>query len=133
VARLSSEPLEVKDWKEVRGKGVWGKLQTSNFKLQIPNEETIARLGSLRWLEESGVGLEEGKPFIQEWSEQGATIVGLAVEKSLRALFAVKDTVKTGASAVIERLHRQGLKTYLVTGDNARSAGSIARQAGIRS
>jgi Cu+-exporting ATPase len=82
-------------------------------------------------LEESGVGLEEGKAFIEEWSAQGATIVGLAIEESLCALFAVKDTVKTGASTVIQQLHRQGLKTYLVTGDNSRSAGSIARQAGI--
>jgi Cu+-exporting ATPase len=90
-----------------------------------------ARLGSLRWLEESGVDLAAGEKFITEWSQQGATIVGLAVEQSLDGLFAVKDTVKTGAHAVIEQLHRQNLKTFLVTGDNALTAAGIARQAGI--
>ena len=131
VARLSSHPAEVKDWEEVRGKGVVGKLQTSNSKFQNSEEEQLTRLGSLRWLAESGVSLESGRAFIDEWSAQGATIVGLAVGKSLSGLFAVKDTVKAGASAVVERLHRQGLKTYLVTGDNLRSALGIARQAGI--
>jgi Cu+-exporting ATPase len=90
-----------------------------------------ARLGSLRWLKESGVDLAAGEKFIAEWSQQGATIVGLAVEQSLGGLFAVKDTVKPGAHAVVEQLHRQNLKTFLVTGDNALTAASIARQAGI--
>ena len=91
----------------------------------------MARLGSLRWLKESGVDLAAGEKFIAEWSQQGATIVGLAVEQSLGSLFAVKDTVKPGAHTVIEQLHRQNLKTFLVTGDNSLTAASIARQAGI--
>jgi Cu+-exporting ATPase len=91
-----------------------------------------ARLGSIRWLEESGVDLAPGKEFIAESASQGATIVGLAVENSLRGLFAVKDDVKPGARAVVQELERQGLRIYLVTGDNALTAKSIAEQAGIR-
>ena len=90
-----------------------------------------ARLGSLRWLKESGVDLAAGGNFIAEWSQQGATIVGLAVEQSLGGLFAVKDTVKPGARAVVEQLRRQNLKLFLATGDNGLTAASIARQAGI--
>ena len=56
------------------------------------------RLGSLRWLTESGVDVAAGKAFIADWSAQGATLVGLAVEQSLHAVFAVKDTVKPGAA-----------------------------------
>jgi P-type Cu+ transporter len=77
------------------------------------------------------VDLAPGKAFIADWSSQGATVVGLAVENSLRALFAVKDTLKPGAREVIQHLERQGLKVYLVTGDNALTAGHIANQAGI--
>jgi Cu+-exporting ATPase len=46
-------------------------------------------------------------------------------------LFAIRDMLKPGARETVEQLHRQGLKTWLVTGDNALTAASIARQAGI--
>jgi Cu+-exporting ATPase len=93
--------------------------------------EPTARLGSLRWLKESGVDLAAGEKFISEWSGQGATIVGLASDKTLLGLFAVRDAVKANAAKVVEQLQRQGLKTFLVTGDNSLTAMSIAKQAGI--
>ncbi len=129
IARLAEEEIELAGWEELRGAGVQGKVQSPKSKTQSQGE--VARLGSLRWLRESGVELAEGQGFIEEWSAQGATIVGLAVEKSLRGLFAVSDGIKPGARAVVEQLERQGLKIYLVTGDNALTAASIAKQAGI--
>ena len=127
IAKLSAENVDLKDWQEIRGCGVEANIQPSTLNPQ----PSTARLGSLRWLRESGVDLAAGEKFIAEWSQQGATIVGLAVEQSLVGLFAVKDTVKPGAHAVVEQLHRQNLKPFLVTGDNALTAASIARQAGI--
>jgi Cu+-exporting ATPase len=85
----------------------------------------------LRWLKESGVDLAAGEKFIAEWSHQGATIVGLASDQTLLGLFAVRDTVKPNAAKVINRLQRQGLKIFLVTGDNALTAAGIAKQVGI--
>jgi Cu+-exporting ATPase len=122
IAKLSTEKVDLNDWREIHGAGVEANIKHPMGK---------ARLGSLRWLKESGVDLAEGEKFIAEWSQQGATIVGLAIEQSLASLFAVKDTVKPGAHAVVEQLRRQNLKTFLVTGDNALTAASIARQAGI--
>jgi Cu+-exporting ATPase len=120
VAKISDEQIELADWKEIRGRGVEAKIQPS-----------IVRLGSLRWLKESGVALAAGEKFIAEWSRQGATIVGLSSDKTLLGLFAVRDTVKSNAAKVIGQLQRQGLKTYLVTGDNSLTAASIAKQVGI--
>jgi Cu+-exporting ATPase len=90
-----------------------------------------ARLGSLGWLRDSGVDLAAGEKFIAEWSQQGATIVGLASDQMLLGLFAVRDALKPNAANVIEQLQQQGLKTYLLTGDNALTAASIAKQVGI--
>jgi Cu+-exporting ATPase len=112
----------VTNWREIRGAGVEANIEHPMGKV---------RLGSLRWLMEMGVDLAAGEIFIAEWSQKGTTIVGLAMEQSLSGLFAVKDTVKPGAHAVVEQLRRQNLKTFLVTGDNALTAASIARQAGI--
>jgi Cu+-exporting ATPase len=125
IAKNASEEIQISDWQEIRGAGVQAKAKMEN------GEWRMARLGSLRWLKESGANLAVGEKFIAEWSQQGATIVGLAVGQSLGGLFAVKDTVKPGAHAVVEQLHRQNLKTFLVTGDNALTAVGIAWQAGI--
>ncbi len=85
----------------------------------------------MRWLTEAGVETRPAAAFVQKWSAEGATIIGLAVDAELRALFAIQDTLKPAASKVVEQLQRQGLKTFMVTGDNALTAAGIARQTGI--
>jgi Cu+-exporting ATPase len=134
IAKLESEggapqQPELSDWREIRGAGVEGKIKLSTLNLQPST--SLARLGSLRWLKETGVDFAAGEKFIAEWSGQGATIVGLAVDQSLAGLFAIKDTVKPGARDVVEKLRRQNLKTFLLTGDNALTATSIAAQLNI--
>ena len=124
IAKISSERIAISDWKEISGCGV-------EAKSAIGNRQSAIRLGSLRWLHESGVDLAAGKKFIAEWAGQGSTIVGLAVEENLIGLFAVRDTLKTGAAQVIGRLQAQGLTVFLLTGDNALTATAIARQTGI--
>ena len=124
IAKASKETVAVSDWKEIRGCGV-------EAKSAIGNRQSAIQLGSLRWLKESGVDLAAGEKFITEWSQQGATIVGLASDKTLLGLFAVRDAVKANAKRVIEQLQQQGLRIYLLTGDNALTAASIARQVGI--
>jgi Cu+-exporting ATPase len=132
VARLSANRPALVDWQEIRGAGVQANVEP-NHESRVTNHVSpvTARLGSVRWLEESGVDLGPGQAFIEEWASQGATVVGLAVEKSLRGLFAVKDALKPGARNVVQQLERQGLSIFLVTGDNALTARSIARQTGI--
>jgi Cu+-exporting ATPase len=132
VAKLSAETIQLAQWEEVRGAGVKAEVRRANGEVQGPGwAPEVARLGSLRWLGESGVDLAPGRDFIQEWSAQGATIVGVAADRALLGLFAIRDLLKPGTREIVEQLRRDGLKTWLVTGDNALTAASIARQAGI--
>jgi Cu+-exporting ATPase len=128
VARLSSPEIDIAEWQEVHGAGIEAKLRPLNTGGPEP---TFCRLGSLRWLKESGAGLESGEEFIKTWSGQGASVIGLSVGTALRGLFAIKDTVKAGAHSVVQQLQHQGLKTYLLTGDTTLTAQQIAVQAGI--
>jgi Cu+-exporting ATPase len=116
---------ELTEWQELRGSGVQAKWRGGTA------GAVILRLGSLAWLREFGVDAKAGEAFINEWSGQGATIVGLAADGKLLGLLAVKDALKKGAAGVVAQLQRQGLKTYLLTGDNPLTAASVARQCGI--
>jgi len=113
------------DWQEVRGAGVQGRTPTADGQWQT------VRLGAVRWLGDSGVDLARGEGFIGEWTARGATVVGLAIEDVLVGLFAVRDALKPGAAEVVRQLQRRGLRVHLLTGDNARTAASVAEQVGI--
>lgn len=128
VAATHEGDLPLTDILETRGSGVEGR-----GKLPGGNEPILLRLGSLRWLGEQGVSLEASTSFSEHPAAPGATIIGLATDKKLAALFALKDTLKPGAPGVVQSLAAQHLKVLLVTGDHARTAEVIARQAGISS
>jgi Cu+-exporting ATPase len=120
VAKLASEPIAFQDWREIAGAGVQATLPPS-----------VARLGSLAWLRQCGVGLPDPSEFVEKWSAQGATILGLALDGNLRALIALQDTVKPNAGRVVRQLEKSGLKVFMVTGDNPQAAAAMAAQAGI--
>jgi Cu+-exporting ATPase len=124
VAQMSAEEFDLTAWKEVRGAGVEAKWRK-------PEGNPIVRLGSLKWLRELDVDLSAGQDFVAAWSAPGATILGLAQDRSLLGLFALQDALKPGARKVVERLNLQGMKTFLVTGDLRLTAVNIAGQAGI--
>ena len=126
VARFAPGELPFAEWREIRGAGVEGKLDGASR-----TSPATFRLGALKWLAEAGVDLTASQTPADQWAEQGATILGLARDKTLLGLAAVKDTVKPHAREVTDLLHRQGLKTFMLTGDNPRTAAGIARQAGI--
>jgi Cu+-exporting ATPase len=115
--------LTISDWREVRGAGVEARV-TAGLAGQ-------ARLGSLKWLAELGVELSASAAFVSTATASGATVLGLAVDRSLIALLALKDAVKPGATEVLRQLHKQGLRLYLVTGDNPRTASSLAAAVGV--
>ena len=125
TAGMVAPPLpELSGWQEIPGAGVQAMTPDSTGR-------NIVRLGSVQWLRESGVDLVAAEPMVAEWAATGTTAVGLAVGEELKGLFAIKDKVKPGAAKVMRELRRQGLKTYLLTGDNPRTAVSIAIQCGI--
>lgn len=120
LAWFSSGTIELRNWEEIPGAGVQAILNLD-----------IVRLGSLSWLLACGVKIPESDDAIEKWKDDGATLVGVAKGESLLGIFALRDFLKPGASKVVWQLRRHGLKTFLLTGDNARTARAVAKQAGI--
>lgn len=88
-------------------------------------------VGSRSLLESEGVDcsalIAEGESF----SGAGRSLVWVAVEGELKALFAIADPLRSDTVEAVKRLKNRGLKLVLLSGDNRRTAEAIARQAGI--
>jgi P-type Cu+ transporter len=92
-------------------------------------------IGSTRWLEESKARVPDAlAERARDLEAQGNTIswlIALDDGPAAIALLAFGDSVKPNARAAVQRLADMGVRSALVTGDNAGSAQSVARALGI--
>ena len=64
-------------------------------------------------------------------SDLGGTPLAVRREAHVLGLVELKDTVKEGLVGRFEEFRRMGIRTVMVTGDNPRTAATIAREAGV--
>ena len=88
-------------------------------------------LGNHRLIHEQGRCSEALEARLTSLEEQGKTVILLTDEESVHGMFAVADTVKDSSRQAIAELHALGIKTVMLTGDNAHTARAIAAQVGI--
>jgi len=62
---------------------------------------------------------------------QGKTIMLVGIDNRLAGLIALSDTIKEGSADGIAAIKKLGARVVMLTGDNARSAQTIALQAGL--
>lgn len=103
--------LKVKNFKAIAGKGVEGVINNKKYffgKIDKKDSE------------------------IKKLEESGNTVMGLISEDKLLGYIAVADTLKGGVAKVVTELNKKGIVTWMVTGDNKRTAYAIAKEAGIK-
>ncbi|OZI78344.1 heavy metal translocating P-type ATPase [Bordetella genomosp. 2] len=112
--------LEVRDFAALPGRGVRGRIGGQTW-----------HLGNLRLMRELGVATPDLQARIEALEQQGKTAIALADGRGAVALAAVADTLKPGSAEAVAGLHRLGVRTLMLTGDNVRTARAVAEQAGI--
>ena len=112
--------LDVADFAAIPGRGVRGTLGGVSY-----------QLGNHRLVHELGVCSSPLEAQLGEMEEQGKTVILLTDGERVLALFAVADTIKDSSRAAIRALHELGIKTVMLTGDNAHTARAIATQVQI--
>ena len=88
-------------------------------------------LGNHALVEEMGRCSPDLEVRLDALERQGKTVVLLIDEARVLALFAVADTVKESSREAIAALHKLGVKTVMLSGDNPHTAEAIAAQVGI--
>ncbi len=69
--------------------------------------------------------------IVIELARQGATPLVVAVDKKVLGVVHLKDIVKGGIKQRFAELRKMGIKTIMITGDNALTAAAIAAEAGV--
>ena len=92
------------------------------------------RLGSTRFMQELNVDVSALAGEAAEWQARGSTVSWLAdvsASPLLLGLLAFGDAPKASAAAAVLALQKMGIRTALITGDNAGSAQAVAQALGI--
>ncbi|HQR03385.1 MAG: cadmium-translocating P-type ATPase [Proteobacteria bacterium] len=87
------------------------------------------RVGSATWIGEQGIALEESA--LRSLQDTGHTVVVVARGEAALGFIEIADPIRDSSPRAVARLHALGVNVVMLTGDNERTAASIARQTGI--
>lgn len=111
---------EVTDFSAITGHGVRG---------LVDGKQVL--VGTRKMMAENNLSLPELEEQLVSLEVQGKTAMIVAVEKEIVGIIAVADTVKESSEAAIKQLKEMNIEVFMVTGDNKRTAETIAKQVGI--
>lgn len=116
-----AKQVALTDVSSVTGRGITGiyggkKYLAGGIKLIVANSLKIDA-----WLED----------LTSKWEGEANTVIYFADEEKVLAILSVSDRIKENSILAVKQLKDLGLDVYLVTGDNRKTAETVAAQAGI--
>jgi len=123
VRAASEKKLElfpVSDFNAIPGHGVEASVEGKKL-----------LLGNLRLIKNRGLSLNGLEEEANRLWGKGKTVMFLGLDSEVMGIIALADTLKPNAKEALEELHKMGIETVMLTGDNQRTAEAIAREVGI--
>lgn len=121
ATKKNAKILDATDVKAIIGKGISGDVKGS--KVLIGNESFLEENKVMRCAE-----LDQEA---EKLTNQGKTVLFVAIDFKERAIIAVQDIENTTSKQAVDLLHKRGIKTVMLTGDNMAVGQFIAKQVGI--
>lgn len=118
---LKVKLIQPKNFQAVPGYGVKGEINNN-----------LVLVGTEKLMKKYKIEIEE--KFLKEKNDlekQGKTVVIVASNNKIQGLIAIADTIKNGSQEAIKKLKEMKIKIVMITGDNERTAKSIAKKVGI--
>ncbi|MEH7545342.1 MULTISPECIES: heavy metal translocating P-type ATPase [Bacillaceae] len=116
-----SSTLPVKRFKAIPGYGIEAK---------IGNDEVY--IGTRKLMNLKSISYHDLESDLLRFETEGKTAMYIAINDTIMGMVAVADTVKETAAQAVKQLSELGIKVYMLTGDNERTAKAIANQVGIQ-
>ncbi len=117
---LGARLIDVQDFSTSPGKGIIGTMEGKRV-----------LLGNQKLLEDEGVSTGELADKARTLQEKGQTVMYMAIDGALSGILGVSDQIKESSHDAIGRLHKEGIRIVMLTGDNRATASAVARQLGI--
>ncbi|URM31014.1 heavy metal translocating P-type ATPase [Cytobacillus firmus] len=111
---------DVQEFEAIPGHGI---------KASVNGRELL--IGTRRLMNKFNISIDSIIGKMENLEDNGKTAMLVAVDGDFIGIIAVADTVKETSKAAIKRLKDAGLEVIMITGDNKRTAQSIANQVGI--
>ncbi len=113
-------------------------IQTDSFenivgkglKAVVDNKEVLA--GNLSLLESYNIDVPQC--VLDEYNSLESlvgTVILIAVDKEVKGILSLSDNIKENSKRTIEELHKMNIETYMLTGDNEKTALNVAGEVGI--
>ena len=112
--------LPVQGFAQVAGQGIEGAIDGAAF-----------LAGNARMMDERGVGLGTFANVAEQAAEQGRTPLFFAKDGQVVGVISLADQVKPNAKRAIDELHKMGVGTIMLTGDNERTARAVQGVTGM--
>jgi P-type Cu+ transporter len=112
--------LKVDEFESLTGRGVLGKIDGRDV-----------ALGNLKLLDELKIDPDELAEKAEQLRADGQTVMFVGVDNRIAGLLGVADPIKESTPEAIERLHAEGLRVLMVTGDNRTTAEAVARRVNV--
>ncbi|SUD38101.1 heavy metal translocating P-type ATPase [Ectopseudomonas mendocina] len=110
----------IEDFEALPGRGTKGRI-----------DGRLLYMGNHRLVEDLGLCSAQLEQRLEALERQGKSVVVLCDEQRALMLFAVADTVRQTSREAVAELHELGVRTCMLTGDNAHTAAAIAEQVGV--
>ncbi len=115
------KPVQVSDFESITGAGVKG----------VVDGETYF-VGNQRLLDTHRIPVDVTlMQRFEAWSSEAKTMIWFASSQQALAVIAIADQIKPGSLEAIRQLKQEGIRVYMLTGDQEATARSVAARAGI--
>jgi Cu+-exporting ATPase len=126
VNRAKADGIDLPDvegFSAIPGHGVEGTVM--GMRVAFGNRKLMAR---------EGIDITAHEAAIERLEDEGKTVMLVGVNNTkLAGIVAVADTLKPNSAEAVARLRKLGVETFMITGDNRRTAEAIARETGLDS
>ncbi|WP_295711405.1 heavy metal translocating P-type ATPase [Mucilaginibacter sp.] len=118
---MGTSSVNVDSFESLTGRGV-----------KAVHDKKIYYAGSHKLVEEKGIAIPADlQENINTQLSLARTVIYFADAKQVLAIVAITDQIKKNSAEAISQLKKQGIKVFMLTGDNAQTAAAIAKEAGI--
>ncbi|AMK16378.1 heavy metal translocating P-type ATPase [Methanobrevibacter olleyae] len=117
--------LDLDDFENLTGKGL-------KANVTIDREIKPVLAGNLKLMEAEGVFVsEEVLNKFDTFVSQAKTTIVMAVNGEIKGIITLMDKIKSNSKHTIDALDEMGIETYMLTGDNEKTASTVANSVGI--